>query len=114
MRGEPKVDELIRVVESNHREEPERLLAAAGLAERLRARADELLDHFVHAARQGGSSWAEIGSVLGVTRQAAQQRFATVSTTAEGAPPRLDAAAAAAFAAAAREARALGHHHIPP
>ena len=108
------MDELIRVVESNHREEPERLLAAAGLAERLRARADELLDHFVHAARQGGSSWAEIGSVLGVTRQAAQQRFATVSTTAEGAPPRLDAAAAAAFAAAAREARALGHHYIAP
>lgn len=31
----------------------------------------------VDLARQGGSTWAEIGDLLGVSRQAAQQRFAT-------------------------------------
>lgn len=38
--------------------------------------ADRLLDHFVGRARRAGLSWAEIGAHLGVSRQAAQQRFA--------------------------------------
>ncbi len=38
--------------------------------------ADRLLDHFVNQARRAGVSWAEIGVCLGVSRQAAQQRFA--------------------------------------
>lgn len=33
----------------------------------------------VDLARQGGSTWAEIGDLLGISRQAAQQRFATDS-----------------------------------
>ena len=33
----------------------------------------------VELARQGGSTWAEIGDLLGISRQAAQQRFATDS-----------------------------------
>lgn len=33
----------------------------------------------VGLARQGGSTWAEIGDLLGISRQAAQQRFATDS-----------------------------------
>ena len=35
---------------------------------------DTLIDHFVELARREGHSWAEIGTSLGVSRQAAQQR----------------------------------------
>jgi len=30
----------------------------------------------VHAARERGASWSQIGQAFGITRQAAQQRFA--------------------------------------
>ena len=36
---------------------------------------DALLGHFVDKARQAGHSWTDIGGSLGVTRQAARQRF---------------------------------------
>src|SRR5947199_6323699 len=35
---------------------------------------DQLVDHYVHAARADGASWSQIGDALGVTKQAAQQR----------------------------------------
>ncbi|WP_433757327.1 hypothetical protein [Nocardia sp. CA-135398] len=38
--------------------------------------ADQLLDYFVDQARSAGTSWVEIGARLGVSRQAAQKRFA--------------------------------------
>ncbi|MDQ6527236.1 hypothetical protein RB608_26720 [Nocardioides sp. LHD-245] len=41
----------------------------------------ELLQQAVHAARAGGHSWSAIGGVLGLTRQAAQQRFGRESAT---------------------------------
>jgi hypothetical protein len=37
--------------------------------------ADELLHQSIAAARHAGHSWAEIGELLGVTRQAAHQRY---------------------------------------
>src|SRR5438270_13033857 len=37
---------------------------------------DQLVDHYVHAARAAGASWSQIGEALGVTKQAAQQRRA--------------------------------------
>jgi hypothetical protein len=40
------------------------------------ATADRLLDHFVAHARGAGMSWTDIGAQLGVSRQAARQRFA--------------------------------------
>jgi hypothetical protein len=46
--------------------------------------ADEVNDAIgqaVHGLREAGYSWAEIGSRLGVTRQAAQQRWGRPSTT---------------------------------
>ena len=36
--------------------------------------ADALLDHFVHKARAEGLTWSQIGEVLDVSKQAAQQR----------------------------------------
>jgi hypothetical protein len=35
---------------------------------------DQLVDHYVHAARNSGASWSQIGDALGVSKQAAQQR----------------------------------------
>jgi hypothetical protein len=52
----------------------DRLAAAALRHEELADQADQLLDHFVQAAREANCSWAQIGEVLGVTKQAAQQR----------------------------------------
>jgi hypothetical protein len=51
------------------------LSSAVSAADDLRDLADELLDRFVIAARDEGRSWSEIGAVLGVTKQAAQQRY---------------------------------------
>jgi hypothetical protein len=52
----------------------DRLAAAVGLSRRLSEMGDELIDHYVDAARTAGCSWAQIGDALGVSRQAAQQR----------------------------------------
>lgn len=53
----------------------ELLTAAAHLAGRLQALADDLVEDYVEHCRLHGHSWADIGVALGVTRQAAQQRF---------------------------------------
>jgi hypothetical protein len=37
--------------------------------------ADALVSHFVEQARDSGASWSSIGGTLGVTKQAAQQRW---------------------------------------
>ncbi|MCG7308579.1 hypothetical protein [Brachybacterium sp. ACRRE] len=51
----------------------ESLAAAAQLV----SSADRTLHRFVAAARAEGISWAHIGSVLGISRQAAQKRFSS-------------------------------------
>jgi hypothetical protein len=51
------------------------LAAAARLAGELQALADDLVEDYVEHCRMHGRSWTDIGSILGVTRQAAQQRF---------------------------------------
>jgi hypothetical protein len=60
------------------------LRTAVYLSADLAARADEVTGYFVDAARTAGCSWAEIGSVLGVSKQAAQQRFVPVDLTGLG------------------------------
>jgi hypothetical protein len=37
--------------------------------------AEVMLRHHVHVARRDGHSWSAIGYALGVSKQAAQQRF---------------------------------------
>jgi ATP-dependent Clp protease ATP-binding subunit ClpA len=37
--------------------------------------ADALIGHFVDQARRSGAAWSQIGSSMGVSKQAAQQRF---------------------------------------
>ncbi|HWE87866.1 MAG TPA: Clp protease N-terminal domain-containing protein [Pseudonocardiaceae bacterium] len=36
---------------------------------------DQLVGHFVDQARKSGASWSQIGDAIGVTKQAAQQRW---------------------------------------
>ena len=117
MAGVPELEDLVHAVESEDPAAgpPERLALASELAERIRERADELVDHFVHGARAAGCSWTDIGRALGVTKQAAQQRFvAAVTLPGTVGLPGLDETADAVFATAAREARELGHHYIAP
>ncbi|WP_157391699.1 hypothetical protein [Nocardia terrae] len=55
----------------------DRLAAGVILAAHWLRVADQLLGCFVDQARRAGMSWTEIGMRLGVSRQAAQQRFST-------------------------------------
>lgn len=51
------------------------LTAAAHLGGQLQALADDLVEDYVEHCRMHGISWTDVGSALGVTRQAVQQRF---------------------------------------
>jgi ATP-dependent Clp protease ATP-binding subunit ClpA len=65
----------------------DRLDTALALAARLDHDADALVDHFVTAARTDGRSWTDIGTRLGVSRQAARQRFTEPGRPAPALPP---------------------------
>lgn len=56
-----------------------RLNAAVGIGAETVALAEEVIDHYVDVARRERCSWNDIGAALGVSRQAAQQRFATLN-----------------------------------
>lgn len=92
----------------------ERVTAAGAIAARLELLGQHAVAHFVHEARKAGASWTDIGSALGVTRQAAQQRFVPVggldleTATSKAVLPTTDRAAAAMTAA--RELAAEHHH----
>jgi hypothetical protein len=89
----------------------DQLAAAVSVVEELRAVGDRLLDRFVVTARKEGRSWTEIGESLGVSKQAAHQRFVTVER-----PPLWPANATdlvrAAMATAERESRRMGHNYL--
>jgi ATP-dependent Clp protease ATP-binding subunit ClpA len=69
----------------------------------------------VDAARASGASWSDIGSALGTSKQAAQQRFAALADPPDGkAPFGLTGTAADVLDAAAAQARELGHHYVRP
>lgn len=53
----------------------DQVTASLSVAKELERLGEILVNHFVEAARTAGHSWAEIGTSLGVTRQAAQQRL---------------------------------------
>lgn len=62
-------------------------LSTAVLAsEQLGDTADRLIGHFVDEARRSGASWTEIGAGMGVSKQAAQKRFAARRTAEKPGP----------------------------
>jgi ATP-dependent Clp protease ATP-binding subunit ClpA len=82
--------------------------------------ADGLIEHYVGAARSAGVSWTLVGERLGVSKQAARQRFAHLEVSdvigdAAGAmvmAPRLSACLQAAQAAADAEESVPGTQHL--
>jgi Clp amino terminal domain, pathogenicity island component len=73
----PTLDELIATVRDRTPGESglERLGAAVAYSDDLGELADNLVGHFVSEARYEGASWTQIGELLGVSKQGAQQRF---------------------------------------
>ena len=69
------LDTLIRDVKGSSDDPLAQLESASRTAAALDDLGDALLNHFVDVCRRSGHSWAQIGEHLGVSRQAAQQRF---------------------------------------
>lgn len=90
----------------------DRLGAAVLVAEELRVRGDELLDRFVAQARGEGCSWAEIGATLGISKQAAHQRFLSAVEPGGGWPPNATRLVRRAMAGGQEDARRLGHDQL--
>jgi hypothetical protein len=67
---------LVAALESAHADVRDRIPDAMVLAEHLDRTGDELIEHVVSTARVQGVSWSEIGTRMGVSKQAAQQRLA--------------------------------------
>lgn len=74
------LDELISQTQGQaYSHEPLTLLAtAAHQQQELAELGEQLLDHFVQEARTAGCSWSQIGTALGVSKQAAQQRHSAL------------------------------------
>ncbi|MGP4025808.1 Clp protease N-terminal domain-containing protein [Actinomadura sp. 3N407] len=96
------------------------LESAVGVAAAAGEAADALLEHFVAAARSAGSSWTAIGERLGVSKQAARQRFADrigpvpgpLETGTASIAPRLAACLEAARTAADTDDSVPGTQHL--
>src|SRR5690242_3531593 len=94
----------------------DRVEAALAIGEELASGADELIGHFVAEARQAGCSWTQIGERMGVSKQAARQRFTVLPGHARPASLEQQPRLVACLEAAAREAAAdgaaeIGTHH---
>jgi hypothetical protein len=93
----------------------DRVEAALTVSEELASCADELIGQFVEEARRAGCSWTEIGQRIGVSKQAARQRFGDPRRA--PAALRLSAPAGGCLETARREAAAdgaaeVGTHHL--
>ena len=80
----PDLDRLIAAVAESAASDDAltRLAAAASARDELDDLTEALLDHFIEEARQAGCSWSQIGNVLGVSKQAAQQRHTAMESVA--------------------------------
>jgi len=117
----PTVSELVTSVTASEHTDLDRVRGAVAMADDLGALGDELVNHFVEAARTAGCSWAQIGAQLGVSKQAAQQAFVTPAPRrgrfgrrggGGGGFRRMSEAARAVILAAREEAGALGHDSV--
>src|SRR4051812_18493242 len=107
------VDQLAAIVDQRADGDPVAALGAAvEVADDVRGVADELLDRYVAAARDDGRSWSEIGAALGVSKQAAQQRFVSTPVDPTAWPKDFDQDARAVVHAARLHARSLHHRYL--
>ncbi|MFI5714504.1 Clp protease N-terminal domain-containing protein [Nocardia sp. NPDC051750] len=71
-----RLDDLIEAIKKARPDNAlEQLSDAVVAAGHLSDLADHLIGHFVDQARRSGASWTEIGTSMGVSKQAAQKRF---------------------------------------
>jgi hypothetical protein len=123
----PSFEELIQEVRtrSGKGSALETLEIAVQLSAQLSDLADDVVNEFVTEARVAGHSWTEIGNRLGVTKQAAQQRFVAKDRISkrvltaffkkgEKGPmfERFNSAAREVMVRGQDEARALGHNYL--
>lgn len=108
----PNVDSLTARIDADGASSTlEQLGAAVAIAGELRELGDVVVDRYVQAARADDRSWSQIGEVLGVTKQAAQQRF--VAQPVHPAQwPGLSEAASDVVGRAAGEARQMQHRYV--
>jgi ATP-dependent Clp protease ATP-binding subunit ClpA len=94
------------------------LETAVALAAETGEAADAMVDHYVGAARAAGLSWTVIGDRLGISKQAARQRFSArlevsgAATESAVLAPRLVACLQAAQAAADADDSVPGTQHL--
>src|SRR5215475_12035226 len=71
------LDSLIAYVKSRHPtgDPLQNLSDSVEVADQIGDQADALIGHFVDQARRSGASWSQIGTSMGVSKQAAQKRF---------------------------------------
>jgi Clp amino terminal domain, pathogenicity island component len=71
------LDNLISYVKTLHPDGGplDNLSDAVTVSTRLDEQSDALIGHFVDQARRSGAPWSQIGASMGVSKQAAQQRF---------------------------------------
>jgi hypothetical protein len=78
--------------------------------------ADHLIGHFVDQARRAGASWSDIGRSIGVSKQAAQQRFvpkpADIATPPPGTFERFTPRARSVVGRAEHHAREAGNDQV--
>ena len=70
------LDRLVAALEAAHSDVRDRIPDAMVMAEHLDQTGEDLIEHVVATARAQGVSWSEIGTRMGVSKQAAQQRQA--------------------------------------
>src|SRR3954453_6558725 len=87
----------------------DRLGTAVGVAEELRSEGDRLLDRYVGEARREGCWWTQIGETLGISKQAAHQRFLPADHATGGWPAHATDLVRRAMVTAQHEAREMGH-----
>jgi len=89
----------------------ERLEAAVTVVDELRGVGEEVLDRFVAEARAASCSWSEVGAALGVSKQAAQQRFPAGGPLTSW-PEGVTGTVRAAMVTAQDESRDLGDNYV--
>ena len=111
----PPVEQLVSALDAAEPEPLGRVRAAVEVADELGSLGDELVNHYVEAARGAGASWAQIGVQLGVSKQAAQQAFVAPTPR----PSRFgrrhrkwSGEAGLALKASIAEAASFGHNHV--
>ncbi|MFD4266539.1 Clp protease N-terminal domain-containing protein [Rhodococcus sp. NPDC058481] len=118
MTNSVRLDDLIEGIKKAHTDALDQLSDAVIAADHLGEVADHLIGHFVDQARRSGASWKDIGTSMGVTKQAAQKRFVPKGESADLDPSqgfgRFTDRAKNVVMAAQNEARAAGNDEIRP